>query len=63
MFGSLVECYRDNINYSILIFMLFMIECLSKIRIIVFYINKLSFWDGSEVFLEICEVKIYGMFV
>lgn len=39
------------------------IECPSKTGAIVFYTNQPSPQDGRQVFLEICEVEIYGMFV
>ncbi|XP_052681709.1 multiple epidermal growth factor-like domains protein 11 isoform X4 [Crassostrea angulata] len=60
MSGSPVECYRDNTNYSTPIPMPFTVECPSKTRTIEFHTTQPNPEDGGQVFLEICEVEIYG---
>uniref|UniRef100_A0A8W8MFM1 Multiple epidermal growth factor-like domains 10 n=1 Tax=Magallana gigas TaxID=29159 RepID=A0A8W8MFM1_MAGGI len=60
MSGSPVECYRDNTNYSTPIPMPSTIECPSKTRTIEFHTTQPNPEDGGQVFLEICEVEIYG---
>lgn len=37
------------------------IECPSKTRYIMFYTTQPSPEDNGQVFLEFCEVEIYGM--
>nr|XP_034310737.1 receptor-type tyrosine-protein phosphatase alpha [Crassostrea gigas] len=58
--GSPVICYTDNTNYNTPIPMPSTIECSSKTRTIEFYTSQPNLQDGGQVFLEICEVEIFG---
>lgn len=58
-----VKCYADLTNQWTPIPMPSTVECQSKTSIIQFYTTEPGFNDNNQVFLEICEVEIYGMFV
>lgn len=58
--GNWITCYRDNTNYNIPIPITSTIQCPSKTRYIMFFTTRASREDRGQVFLEICEVEIYG---
>ncbi|XP_056008312.1 receptor-type tyrosine-protein phosphatase epsilon-like [Ostrea edulis] len=53
-------CYTDSTPYNKPIPMPSSIECHQQTQYISFNTNSPSPWDQSQVFLEICEVEVYG---
>lgn len=60
--GKWTKCYEDSTNFQTPIPMPSTVECRSKASGIQFFTFKPSPYDGGQVFLEICEVQIYGKF-
>nr|XP_022308196.1 receptor-type tyrosine-protein phosphatase C-like [Crassostrea virginica] len=53
-------CYRDQTNYDTPIAMPAVIDCPHKARYIQIYSDRPNPYNNGNVFLEICEVEIYG---
>lgn len=60
--GNWRKCYDDRTNFQTPIPMPSTVECQSKAIEIRFVTSQSSPYDGGQVFLEICEVQIYGKF-
>ncbi|XP_062566495.1 receptor-type tyrosine-protein phosphatase epsilon-like isoform X4 [Saccostrea cucullata] len=54
------ECYHDTSPINQTIPMPSIVECPQKTRYIKFYKNTPSPEDGLEVYLEMCEIEVYG---
>lgn len=56
-----VRCHRDETNFAVPIPMPSTVSCKGETALIEFYTTQASPYDNGQVFLEICEVEIYGM--
>nr|XP_022325437.1 receptor-type tyrosine-protein phosphatase F-like isoform X2 [Crassostrea virginica] len=55
-----VTCHKDETNFTVPIPMPSTVSCKGETAFIVFYTTQPSPIDNGQVFLEICEVEIYG---
>lgn len=59
--NKLIRCYKDQTPYNETIPMPSTVSCKGETASIQFYNRHPTHDDDSEVYLEICEVEIYGM--
>ena len=59
--NTLIRCYKDQTPYNETIPMPSTVSCKGETASIQFYNRQPTIYDGSQVYLEICEVEIYGM--